>query len=486
MKCPICGTEVTNTLKNCPTCGRIIEPEPVKDDMTFSLDDLLENDTTESMRRPVTGKLTMKDNTQPVNQYQSTEPKPQSYQMQNEQPRSQGYKIQGSAGPRTQGYQMQGSRQSGTQGYQFRDDNDMSQQPRGSQIPSRYMKEPNPAMRFSPSLQNSNNVRPAAVNRNVPKQKKSILPKIGIAALIMMIIGAVGSFGGNNKNNNSTKDSSVAAAKVDVGFEETKADINTEGRSEESLEATENKVTVDEMVIYEENGVRITVKGLEDSWFGTDLKLLIENDSDKSIVVQARDANVNGYMVPTMMSADVAAGKKINDGLTFETSGLKESGIEEIATMEFKFVIIDGDSWEHIDETDVIKVDTSIAHSYVQKYDDSGNVLVDYNGIRIIEKGLSENGSFWGPGVVLYIENNSEQDITVQVRDVSINGYMVESMISEEVLIGKKSITDLQFLSNDLKENDITKIEDIEFYFHIFNWKDYDSIYDSDIIKLSY
>ena len=107
-------------------------------------------------------------------------------------------------------------------------------------------------------------------------------------------------------------------------------------------------------------------------------------------------------------------------------------------------------------------------------------------GIRIIEKGLSENGSFWGPGVVLYIENNSEQDITVQVRDVSINGYMVESMISEEVLIGKKSITDLQFLSNDLKENDITKIEDIEFYFHIFNWKDYDSIYDSDIIKLSY
>ena len=154
--------------------------------------------------------------------------------------------------------------------------------------------------------------------------------------------------------------------------------------------------------------------------------------------------------------------------------------------MEFKFVIIDGDSWEHIDETDVIKVDTSIAHSYVQKYDDSGNVLVDYNGIRIIEKGLSENGSFWGPGVVLYIENNSEQDITVQVRDVSINGYMVESMISEEVLIGKKSITDLQFLSNDLKENDITKIEDIEFYFHIFNWKDYDSIYDSDIIKLSY
>lgn len=77
--------------------------------------------------------------------------------------------------------------------------------------------------------------------------------------------------------------------------------------------------------------------------------------------------------------------------------------------MEFAFHIFDTESWDDIADTEVIKVDTSAAGSYTQTYDDSGEVLVDADGVKIVGKGLSADGSFWGPGVILYIENNTER-----------------------------------------------------------------------------
>ncbi len=255
---------------------------------------------------------------------------------------------------------------------------------------------------------------------------------------------------------------------------------------ETSTENVTTEITIGEQVLYDENDIKITATGLEDSWLGTELQVLIENNSSQSITIQARNANVNGYMVPTVMSADVAAGKKANDSLTFETSGLKECGIDNIATMEFLFHIFDSESWDEIVDTDVITVETSIAESYTQTYDDSGEVLVDTDGIKIVGKGLSDEDSFWGPGVILYIENNSDQNVTIQVRDVSVNGFMVDSSMSEDVVAGKKAMSAVQFFSTDLEENSIDDITDVELYFHIFNLESWDTIFDSDVISISF
>lgn len=258
-----------------------------------------------------------------------------------------------------------------------------------------------------------------------------------------------------------------------------------ESAVEQSTEDT-STVTIEEQVLYDENDIKITATGMDDGLFGTELTLLIENNSSTDITVQARDSNVNGFMVDTMMSADVAAGKKANDSLTFETSGLKDCGIEQIATMEFSFHIFNTETWDTIVDTDLITVDTSIADTYVQEVDDSGEVLVDSNGVKIVGKGLSADDSFWGPGVILYIENNSDQNVTVQVRDVSINGFMVSSSMSEDVIIGKKAMSAVQFFSSDLEDNAITDITDVELYFHIFESDSFDTIFDSDVISISF
>ncbi len=306
----------------------------------------------------------------------------------------------------------------------------------------------------------------------------------GLALTVSMLLAAM-TMGGCSSGSGETKEiAKVSVAASEEGkTEETEA---KETKADETETAETEAVSVDEQVLLDKGDIKITATGMEDGWSGPQLKLLIENNTAQAITVQARNANVNGYMVDTVMSATVAAGKKANDTLTFSTSGLEACGIESVANMEFSFHIFDDESWDTILDTDVIKVDTSVAEGYVQNYDDSGEVLVDANGIKIVGKGLSEKDSFWGPGVVLYIENNAEQDVTIQVRDVSVNGFMVESSMSEDIVAGKKAISAVQFYSSDLEANAITDITDVELYFHIFNLSSWDTIFDSDVISITF
>lgn len=284
----------------------------------------------------------------------------------------------------------------------------------------------------------------------------------------------------------------MGSGSSDAGEDKEIADVSTQDAETQEADESEDstseavEVTIEEQVLFEGNDIKITATGLEDGMFGTELKLLLENNSSKTVTVQARKANVNGFMVGTMMSVDLAAGKKANDALTFETSGLKDCGIEQIATMEFSFNIMDAETWEDIVNTETIVVNTSVASTYTQVVDDSGEVLVDTNGVKIIGKGLSASDSFWGPGVILYIENNSDKDVTIQTRDVSVNGFMVESSMSEEIVAGKKAMSAVQFFSTDLEENAITDITDVELYFHIFDMDSWDTIYDSDVISITF
>jgi hypothetical protein len=312
------------------------------------------------------------------------------------------------------------------------------------------------------------------------KKSNVVAMALCLSVFAFFAMGSGSSSGGADKDISSVSTTTSSTKESTV---ESTSDSATEIAKDE---ANLSEITIEEQVLYDENDIKITAKGIEDGWLGTELKLLIENNSAKSITVQARNANVNGYMVDTMMSADVAAGKKANDSLTFETSGLKECGIENIATMEFYFYIFDAETWDEIVSTDVITVETSIADSYVQTYDDSGEVLVDTAGVKIIGKGLSVDDLFWGPGVILYIENNTDKDITVQVRDVSANGFMVDSTMSEDVVSGKKAMSAVQFYSSDLEENSIEDITDVELYFHIFDEDSWDTVFDSDVITISF
>lgn len=219
---------------------------------------------------------------------------------------------------------------------------------------------------------------------------------------------------------------------------------------------------------------------------GDNIKFLIENNSDKNITVQARNVSVNGFMVDSSMSADVAPGKKSNDSLTISSSSMEECRIEKIADVEFSFHIFDAESWDGIVDTDIISLKTSIADSYTQEYDDSGEVIYEDDNVKIISKGISDDSSIFGKSLILYIENNSDSNLTIQTRDVSVNGFMVDPIFSPEIASGKKVIKGMTFMDSDIEENSISEFENVEMSFHIFYTDGWDTLKDTEPVIVEF
>lgn len=300
-------------------------------------------------------------------------------------------------------------------------------------------------------------------------------------ALALCVVMAIGCGSESSGSNDVKTPSSVTSGGQDAASKPT-----------DSVEVTDSsyftpEITIEEAVIFDQDGIKITAKSFnEKGTFGPEVKLLIENDSAKSITVQSRNTSVNGYMVETMMSSDVAAGKKANDSLTLMRSDLETIGIKIVADIEFGFHIFDSETGDSICDSDMVRIETSAAEGFTYSYDDSGNQVYNDNGVEIVVKGLSENDSWLGPAVVVYIHNSGSRDVTVQTRDVSINGFMVEPVFSSDVVAGKHAVDTITFLSSDLEENGIETIESIELSFHVFDMSSWDSIVDTEPVTINF
>ncbi len=269
--------------------------------------------------------------------------------------------------------------------------------------------------------------------------------------------------------------------------EGTNNNIEAENISSENTSEKPKEAVIEEQVLFDDKNIKITAKSLETSGslFGPELKLIIENNSNENITVQANYVSVNGIMVENSLSSEVAAGKKANDALTLYSSDLELAAIDTIKDIELIFNIFNTDTWDTITMSDKITITTS-ATSYVQAYDDSGAVAIDENGIKIVIKKIDSEDSFWGADVLVYIENNRDQDVTIQAQNVSINGFMIDPIFSSDVLSGKKAYDTITFMESDLEENSITDIKDIELSFHVFDLNSWDTIFDSQVVKISF
>lgn len=303
--------------------------------------------------------------------------------------------------------------------------------------------------------------------------KKLLIP---IALLFMIMTGCA---------SESVETGSVASESEAQIEKETPEEKETE---EESKEETKAETAIEQKVIFEQDGIIITAAGLDfdGSFMGPEIKFLIENNTEKNLCIQAKNVSINGYMVETLMSTEISAGKKANDSLTISSSSIEACEIEDIAYADFSFHIFNSDSWDDSIDTEIIHIDTSCADSYVQAYDDSGEIIYENEGVKIVSKGISEDSSIMGPSLVLYVENNTENSITIQSRDVSINGFMVDPIFSCEIMPGKKAIDDITFMSSDIEENQIESIDEIELSFHIFKTDGWDTIQDTDPVTIGF
>lgn len=279
---------------------------------------------------------------------------------------------------------------------------------------------------------------------------------------------------GGNDGNHTEPDESFNSDTTDDNGEENKA-------NEDKTSDVTEEVTISEKVCFDYNGFVVTAKKLVNDFWGTGIKLLIENNTDEDYSVGVEQVIVNNCMTNSFFSCAVASGKKANDTLYLSSEDLKAAEIDNIGQIEIYFYVYDSSSYETVYETDSVTIVTSAFEQMDIKAADAGYPLYNKGGIKIVGKYVDED-TFWGTSVLLYIENSSDRNITVSCDDMSINGYMVNGYLYETIYQGKYAIADITVFSSELEENDIESVDEVELKFCINDADTYKTIAETDAI----
>ncbi len=307
-----------------------------------------------------------------------------------------------------------------------------------------------------------------------------------IVILCLVVFAAAGAVSSTASNSGETKNV-VKEGESNSADASANAASTASAEKEKSTEAEKTSTdtpTIEEQVLVDTEGIKITATGYTtDGFLGDGVKLVIENNTDTDYTIGCDALIVNDYMINDLFVSTVAAGKTANETVDLYSSELKAAGIENVGQIELYFHAYD-DDFNYLFQKEYAVIETSCYDDMDTSADEDGTELYNENGIRIVGKTVDEN-SFWGTSILLYIENNSGKNVGISVNDMSVNGVMMDPLFSTTVYDGKKAVDPITLFESDLQDNDIESIDSAELKFNIYNADSYQTIVETDTISIS-
>ena len=238
-----------------------------------------------------------------------------------------------------------------------------------------------------------------------------------------------------------------------------------------------------EQVIYDAEGIRITVTGMEENTMsGTQIKILVENGTDRNIAFSGDLFVVNGVTVPGYLYAQAAAGMKCRDAIELYSDTLDTAGITRIGSIRgFDTRIVDTDTYETVAK---VPLELTAAHEENLNYspDETGFELFRTEDVSVIAQVISEE--YYGKTVRLLVKNNTGKDIIVEAENISVNGYTVDAWLFDTVCADTIRFCQLDLFQTGLEENGIDMVENVTFHLNILDANSYETIAKSELLTV--
>lgn len=220
---------------------------------------------------------------------------------------------------------------------------------------------------------------------------------------------------------------------------------------------TEDVPGVDPGILYEDGEITVSLDSAGLFYDDYALALTVENRSGRDICVTSEFMQVNGYMMDERSPyVPVGAGETVQDYLVFYGDSLAQAGIQEVRFVSFALNIYDEVDYSQVAYVPQVTVNTD--SDYIQTIDDHGLELYNQNGVRILlqDTYLDDYG---GWEAILYVENGSEDLVTVTDNGVWINEEESSTMLWSTLMPQTRSVEQLWVY--DIEELDIENEEDI-------------------------
>ena len=251
------------------------------------------------------------------------------------------------------------------------------------------------------------------------------------------------------------------------------SDGNAAEQSEATLEPFNRNAALDETVLVDDGGIKITATGLTYTDYSAELALTIENNSGKDLSFVSGSLgyscnSINGYMIDDgYLNCDVSNGKKANEVIEFGYDALMPYGINEIADLEIGFNITDDDYNSTYTGPRALRTSAADAHDYgTDHYQQTiaspaamnayeyevvyfgQDAVYEQNGVKLLSSGVlrNKNGE---TALLLELENTTDSMVYVSSSDIKINGLVVSGSTwsSDAINPGKRRIAEVELSS---------------------------------------
>lgn len=142
--------------------------------------------------------------------------------------------------------------------------------------------------------------------------------------------------------------------------------------------------------------------------------------------------------------------------------GCKNDDVSSFGTGE-NSQVVEGEGYATLEEVPEVKE---------EKFDKE-LILIDDDFMKLSVLGRRDN-DYNGAAYIIYVENKSEKDITIQERTVSVGDTMEDTGMNIEITAKKKATDYLYFSDKDYA----TDLKDVSGTFHVFDSNSHDSLKD--------
>lgn len=339
--------------------------------------------------------------------------------------------------------------------------------------------------------------------------KKLVTSLLAICLALSCCACGAGETNGNSDAAGGETTGAVTETAAETTLEETAPEETVE-RSQFKIKSFNTEPTIEETVLADESGVKITATRLEYTDYNAIVHLKIENNTDIDLNVYSNTGeSINDFMTFTYLNCDVSAKQTAEDDVEFDYDELEMCGIYEIATIGIRFTVKDDDWNEIVDTTSYIK--TSIADDYIsdpkgyqnaitdpQTIDQYGyeilswsaDAVFDQYGVQILSELLMRNTD--GERIMMIeVTNTNDTKISVDFNSLEINSETItDSTIDwDEIDSGKIGImtVNIDNCINENKAEDAEKYTDItQIKFNINIYSDQQTVLEDEPLTLSF
>ena len=213
-------------------------------------------------------------------------------------------------------------------------------------------------------------------------------------------------------------------------------------------------------VLYDENDVRILTDWQNGRAYSEPVKIYVENLSDRDLAVYTDPLYINGFLMESSSCyCEAEAGETASGELWIDSDDLEKNGIETIEELLFRLAVIDLETYDDLGGDDFVRFSCAVPDGFVQAVDDSGQVLYEQDGFRVIFRGI-QGDACESAYLTFFVENESGQKADFFISESYVNDQAAEVYQWGEFLPGTRGVVSSGLYN--LPKIGIDAVEEIE------------------------